>query len=310
MPSIDNLSLGESILLNLFINIIRHSDDVPKDFNETKGIVLIDEVDVHLHTDLQKLVLPNLIKLFPKIQFIITTHSPLFLIGMENSFGEKNFEIREMPSGGIITTERFSEFEKAYEALKNTERFARDVKSKVEESTKNIVFVEGDYDIRYLKKAASVLGKENILDGIQIFDGNGFGGLKNIWKNYNSKLSKVVPQKILLLFDFDTKKSNFDKGKVYKRIIPAIPNSPIAKGIESLFSETTLKNAIQYKQAFIDITPEITKTVRGEQVIEPEKWEVNLDEKGNLCDYLCEQGDLNDFKEFSSVFLLIEETLS
>lgn len=310
LPSIDNLSLGESILLNLFINIIRHSDDVPKDFNETKGIVLIDEVDVHLHTDLQKLVLPNLIKLFPKIQFIITTHSPLFLIGMENSFGEKNFEIREMPSGEIITTERFSEFEKAYEALKNTERFVRDVKNKVEESTKNIVFVEGDYDIRYLKKAASVLGKENILNGIQIFDGNGFGGLKNIWKNYNTKLSEVVPQKILLLFDFDTNTSNSDKGKVYKRIVPTIPNSPITKGIENLFSETTLKNAIQYKQAFIDITQKITKTVRGEQVIEPEKWEVNLDEKGNLCDYLCKQGDPNDFKEFSRVFSLIEETFS
>jgi predicted methyltransferase len=95
-----------------------------------------------------------------------------------------------------------------------------------------------------------------------------------------------------------------------KNIITFRLNSPITKGIENLFSETTLKNAIQYKQAFIDITQKITKTVRGEQVIEPEKWEVNLDEKGNLCDYLCKQGDPNDFKEFSRVFSLIEETFS
>ncbi|EKD33907.1 MAG: hypothetical protein ACD_75C02551G0003 [uncultured bacterium] len=46
---------------------------------ETQGIVLIDEVDMHLHPEWQQLILANLRKAFPKIQFIVTTHSPQVL---------------------------------------------------------------------------------------------------------------------------------------------------------------------------------------------------------------------------------------
>ncbi|WP_028868706.1 AAA family ATPase [Psychromonas arctica] len=46
---------------------------------ETQGIVLIDEVDMHLHPQWQQLVLKNLTEAFPKIQFIVTTHSPQVL---------------------------------------------------------------------------------------------------------------------------------------------------------------------------------------------------------------------------------------
>lgn len=43
---------------------------------ETSGIVLIDEVDMHLHPAWQQTILADLKKAFPKIQFIVTTHSP------------------------------------------------------------------------------------------------------------------------------------------------------------------------------------------------------------------------------------------
>ena len=43
---------------------------------ETCGVVMIDEVDMHLHPSWQQTILGNLIKAFPKIQFIVTTHSP------------------------------------------------------------------------------------------------------------------------------------------------------------------------------------------------------------------------------------------
>ncbi|MGN7610755.1 AAA family ATPase [Magnetococcales bacterium HHB-1] len=46
---------------------------------ETEGIVLIDEVDMHLHPSWQQHVLQNLGEAFPKIQFIVTTHSPQVL---------------------------------------------------------------------------------------------------------------------------------------------------------------------------------------------------------------------------------------
>lgn len=49
----------------------------------TYGIVLIDEVDMHLHPSWQQTVLTNLITAFPKLQFIITTHSPQVLTSVD-----------------------------------------------------------------------------------------------------------------------------------------------------------------------------------------------------------------------------------
>lgn len=309
LPSIDNLSLGESILLNLFINIIRHGDSPPKLTNEIKGIIAIDEIDVHLHTDLQNLVLPGLIKLFPKVQFVITSHSPLFLLGMKKAFGDDGFEMRNMPNGEIITTERFSEFGKAYEALKETEKFELEIKKEITESIKPILFVEGDYDIKYINKATELLNKKDILDKIQIFDANGYGGLDKIWSNYNSKLSEVVPQKILLLYDCDTNKTENQKGKVFKRVVSSIDTNLIKKGIENLFSESIIIKAKEYKGAFIDYTPIFTKTVRGSEQVEKEKHEINKDEKSNLCTWICENGTGDDFENFSKIIQLIENIL-
>lgn len=52
---------------------------------QKQGIVLIDEIETHLHLSLQKLVLPMLSRLFPNIQFIVTTHSPFVLSSMNNA---------------------------------------------------------------------------------------------------------------------------------------------------------------------------------------------------------------------------------
>jgi len=309
MPSIDSLSLGESILLNLFVNIIRQSGNNSQSFDQIQGIVAIDEIDVHLHTDLQNLVLPGLIKLFPKVQFVITTHSPLFLLGMKKIFGDECFEIRNMPNGEIITTERFSEFGKAYQVLKETEKFEEEIKKEVERSAKPILFVEGDYDIKYINKAAELLDKKDVLKQIQVFDANGYGGLDKIWANYNSKLSEVVPQKILLLYDCDTNKTENQKGKVFKRIVSSIDINLIKKGIENLFPDNTIEKAKEYKKAFFDYTPVITKTVRGIDHVEIEKYEVNKDEKNNLCTWICENGIKNDFSNFSGIIEIIENIL-
>lgn len=43
---------------------------------ETDGIVLIDEVDLHLHPTWQQQILKDLTEIFPKVQFIVTTHAP------------------------------------------------------------------------------------------------------------------------------------------------------------------------------------------------------------------------------------------
>ncbi len=51
---------------------------------DTEGIVLIDEIETHLHIGLQKIILPFLTEFFPRLQFIVTTHSPYILNSLSN----------------------------------------------------------------------------------------------------------------------------------------------------------------------------------------------------------------------------------
>ncbi|TLD80345.1 hypothetical protein LS70_009190 [Helicobacter sp. MIT 11-5569] len=96
LSNINQLSLGELLLLNLFTNIVRHTDLSGKPIELLEGIVVIDKIDAHLHDNLQSKILPRLIKLFPKIQFIVTSHSSLFVLGMEREFGNNGFDLIEM----------------------------------------------------------------------------------------------------------------------------------------------------------------------------------------------------------------------
>ncbi len=50
---------------------------------DNKGIVMVDEVDLHLHPKWQMTVLPNLAKSLPNIQFLVTSHSPLIVGTLE-----------------------------------------------------------------------------------------------------------------------------------------------------------------------------------------------------------------------------------
>ena len=49
------------------------------------GIVVIDEIETHMHIDLQKKVLPFLTRMFPAIQFIVSTHSPFVMSSVEDA---------------------------------------------------------------------------------------------------------------------------------------------------------------------------------------------------------------------------------
>ena len=50
-----------------------------------RGIVLVDEVDQHLHPSLQAAIMPRLAELLPAAQIVATTHSPLVALGADPS---------------------------------------------------------------------------------------------------------------------------------------------------------------------------------------------------------------------------------
>ena len=58
---------------------------VEKKGDNTEGIVLIDEIETHLHLELQKEILSLLVQMYPKIQFIVSTHSPFILSSIDNA---------------------------------------------------------------------------------------------------------------------------------------------------------------------------------------------------------------------------------
>jgi predicted ATP-binding protein involved in virulence len=59
----------------------KHGED---SVQKTRGIVMIDELDQHLHPGWQQRILPALREAFPKVQFIVTTHSPEVLSTVES----------------------------------------------------------------------------------------------------------------------------------------------------------------------------------------------------------------------------------
>ncbi len=81
------LADGYASLLDIVADIIlkMQTPDQLTAAYDKPGIVLIDEVETHLHLELQRLVMPILTSLFPKIQFIVTTHSPFVLSSIGNA---------------------------------------------------------------------------------------------------------------------------------------------------------------------------------------------------------------------------------
>ena len=69
-----------SMAADIAYRMARLNPDMGEDVTlKTSGVVLIDEVDMHLHPSWQQTVVSDLVKAFPKVQFIVTTHSPQVL---------------------------------------------------------------------------------------------------------------------------------------------------------------------------------------------------------------------------------------
>ena len=312
VPNIFQLSSGETSLLNLFLSILRDFDLCGTPFSsaaDIRGVVVVDEIDLHLHAIHQHEILPSLLRMFPKVQFVVTTHSPLLVLGMSKVFGEDGFALYRMPQGQRISPEEFSEFGDAYQSFTATHRFTEDIRTAIERSKKPIVLLEGITDQKYLQKASSLLEKEAILQSFEVQDGGGSGNLANIWKDFRHPLIDILPQKVLLLFDCDKQRANENKGNLFQRTVPFRTDNPVKKGIENLFGKPTLEIAQQYNPAFINIVGEHTRVEHGESETVAEQWTVNVDTKTNLCDWLCENGTQEDFQGFQVLFELLEELL-
>ena len=81
------LSDGFAAVLDIVVDLILKMQDKNQLIRayESEGIVLVDEIETHLHLELQKVIMPLLTEIFPNIQFIVTTHSPFVLSSLSNA---------------------------------------------------------------------------------------------------------------------------------------------------------------------------------------------------------------------------------
>ena len=174
-PSLSSLSSGQIALFKMFATIVKYADsyDVQRscDLSNIKGIVVIDEIELHLHPSMQADILPKLIDLFPKVQFIITTHSPLFLLGMDKVLGKDSYDLIDLPSATKISTETYSEFKAAFECYEKTDQFEKELQSVLSTINSNnyepLLITEGQTDWVHLESA--YLALSNIEENKDIF---------------------------------------------------------------------------------------------------------------------------------------------
>jgi hypothetical protein len=83
---LDVLSQGTQSLIQwlarLVIGYAKHYD-FPGSLDDKAGLLIIDEIDAHLHPSWQRRIIPAITKEFPSLQVLCSTHSPLMLAGLE-----------------------------------------------------------------------------------------------------------------------------------------------------------------------------------------------------------------------------------
>ena len=97
--SLNEMADGYSSFLYIVIELMMKMEKDVSALYNLPAIVLIDEIETHLHVEMQKKILPFLTKMFPNVQFIITTHSPFVISSISNAVVydlEKRITVEDM----------------------------------------------------------------------------------------------------------------------------------------------------------------------------------------------------------------------
>jgi predicted ATP-binding protein involved in virulence len=139
---IAQLSAGEKTLFALTADLAKRfilaNPHLENPF-DGQGIVLIDEIDLHLHPKWQRKVLTKLREIFPNVQFVVTTHSPVILGGIASRY------VRSLHNGVIYSVE---------------DTYGRDV----EDILETIMQVDAGKYTQKIKKIAALIAMNELQD--------------------------------------------------------------------------------------------------------------------------------------------------
>lgn len=235
-PSIFNMSSGELALLCLFGELIRQTDKLGNITEKITGIVLIDEIDKHLHIKLQKEILPRLIELFPLVQFIASSHSPFLGLGLEE-YNKISFRIIDLDNNGIICPIKDNtQFSEVYSLIVSQDEQFRErytqLKETIEKATKPIIITEGKTDWKHIKAAKEKLGIQDLDIELLEYDYSlGDNSLKTALYNF-----ALIKNTRIIIGVFDRDKPDFWK-ELYSEKYVSLNNNVYAFSIPSVNQE-------------------------------------------------------------------------
>ncbi len=102
---LDVLSQGTQSIIQFIAHLVfgyAEYYDFPPDLGKKPGILIIDEIDAHLHPSWQRRIIPTLNGYFPNLQIICSTHSPLMLAGLK---AEQVKLLRRSENGKVTVSE-------------------------------------------------------------------------------------------------------------------------------------------------------------------------------------------------------------
>lgn len=233
-PTVFGMSSGELSQMCMFVELIKQADVIRRKCSNVSGIVVIDEIDKHLHMMMQKETIPNLLCLFPNVQFIISSHSPFLNMGLEDKLPSK-YTIFDMDNRGVECSPEQNElFRGVYNSLiEINERYAdkyRKLTDYIKQKTKPIIITEGKTDWKHIKSAIRALNIDEFdADFLEFDDTMGADPLYKILQN----MKEINPARMVIgIFDRDDDKllpklltdgenvHEFLAGKVYAVVLP------------------------------------------------------------------------------------------
>lgn len=144
------VSDGYAAILDIVVDLIlkmQAKDSLTRAYQK-KGIVLIDEVETHLHLELQKMIMPFLTKVFPNIQFIITTHSPFVLNSLDNAVA---FDLEHRETINELTQYSYEALAEGYFGVSSESSYMQMQLERLESLLQKTDLTDSDkYDIRQL----------------------------------------------------------------------------------------------------------------------------------------------------------------
>lgn len=121
------LSDGFSAILRIVSDIIMRMEGHKVDAYDMEGVVLLDEIETHLHVELQKEILPFLTDFFPRLQFIVTTHSPFVINSLHNAV------ICDLEKQSVVDDLSAYSYDALIESYFGVDKYSAEVKQKLAE---------------------------------------------------------------------------------------------------------------------------------------------------------------------------------